>query len=103
MIKDKRLNLLRNYCFINFDDMIEANKALTQLNGKKLPNANFNFKLNWANQNSEGNMNLYIGNLSQEIDDIVLEEYTIKEVKGMINSNIQKYLLTKEDIYNKEI
>jgi len=72
MIKDKRLNLLRNYCFINFDDMIEANKALTQLNGKKLPNANFNFKLNWANQNSEGNMNLYIGNLSQEIDDIEL-------------------------------
>lgn len=45
-----------------------------------------------------------INNLLQdlEIDDIVLEEYTIKEVKRMINSNIQKYLLTKEDIYNKE-
>jgi len=72
MIKDKRLNLFRNYCFINFDSMVEANKALLQLNGKKLPNADFNFKLNWANQNSERNINLYIGNLSQDIDDIEL-------------------------------
>jgi len=72
IIKDKRLNLLRNYCFINFDNMIEANKALIQLNGKKLPNADFNFKLNWANQNCEGNLNLYVGNLSHEIDDIEL-------------------------------
>ena len=71
-IKDKKLNLLRNYCFINFDNMVEANKALIQLNGKKLPNANFNFKLNWANQNSEGNKNLYVGNLAPEIDDIEL-------------------------------
>ena len=71
-IKDKKLNLLRNYCFINFDNMIEANKALIQLNGKKLPNANFIFKLNWANQNSEGNKNLYVGNLAPEIDDIEL-------------------------------
>ncbi len=72
MIKDKKLNIYRNYCFINFDDMIEANKALIQLNGKKSPNADFNFKLNWANQNSEGNRNLYVGNLSQDIDDIEL-------------------------------
>ena len=72
IIKDKRLNLLRNYCFINFDNMIEANKALIQLNGKQLPNANFNFKLNWANQNCEGNLNLYVGNLNHEIDDIEL-------------------------------
>jgi RNA recognition motif-containing protein len=79
MIKDKRLNLLRNYCFINFDSMIEANKALIQLNGKKLPNADFNFKLNWANQNSEGNKNLYVGNLSPEIDDIEL--YTLFKSK----------------------
>ena len=70
-IKDRKLNLLRNYCFINFDNMVEANKALIQLNGKKLPNANFNFKLNWANQNCEGNKNLYIGNLSPEIDDMI--------------------------------
>ena len=72
MIKDKRLNLMRNYCFINFDDMSEANKALIQLNGKKLKNANLTFKLNWANQNSKENPNVYVGNLSPEIDDIEL-------------------------------
>ena len=79
MIKDKRLNLLRNYCFINFDNMIEANKALIQLNGKKMPNANLKFKLNWANQNSEGNKNLYVGNLPPDIDDIEL--YTLFKSK----------------------
>ena len=72
MIKDKRLNLMRNYCFINFDDMAEANKALIQLNGKKLKNVNLTFKLNWANQNSKENPNVYVGNLSPEIDDIEL-------------------------------
>ena len=79
MIKDKRFNLPRNFCFINFDSMIEANKALNKLNGTKIPNANFNFKLNWANQNSEGNKNLYVGNLSQEVDDIEL--YTLFKSK----------------------
>ncbi len=74
MIKDKRSNTLRNYCFIKFEDMIEANKALIQLNGTKIPNANANciFKLNWANQNTEGNWNVYVGNLSQDINDIEL-------------------------------
>ena len=72
MIKDKKLNLLKNFCFINFDSMIEANKALNQLKGKRLPNADINFRLNWANQNSEGNINLYVGNLAQNIEDIDL-------------------------------
>ena len=72
MIKDKRLNLMPNYSFINFDDMGEANKALIQLNGKKLKNVNLTFKLNWANQNSKENPNVYVGNLSPEIDDIEL-------------------------------
>ena len=75
MIKDRKLNISKNYCFVNFDNMIEANKAITTLNGKKLPNADFNFKLNWANQNSDGIRNLYVGNLSKDIDDIEL--YTL--------------------------
>ena len=79
MLKDKRLNLLRNYCFINFDNMIEANKALIQLNGKIIPNTNLKIKLNWANQNSEGNKNLYVGNLPPDIDDIEL--YTLFKSK----------------------
>jgi RNA recognition motif-containing protein len=75
MIKDKKLNILRNYCFINFDSMLEANRAIIQLNGKKWLNSNFIFRINWANENSEGNRNLYIGNLPKNVDDIEL--YTI--------------------------
>ena len=74
MITDHKSNLSRNYCFINFETMAEANKALLNLNGKKIPNTNINFRLNWANKHCEKNQNLYIGNLSNDIDDINLFE-----------------------------
>ena len=75
MIKDRKLNKIRNYCFINFDNIIEANRTLIQLNGKNLPYSNIKFKLNWANLNSRENPNVYVGNLSPEVDDIEL--YTL--------------------------
>lgn len=75
MIKDRKLNKIRNYCFINFDNIFEANRALIQLNGKNLPHSNIKFKLNWANLNSRENPNVYVGNLSPEVDDIEL--YTL--------------------------
>ena len=74
MLKDHKNNASRNYCFINFDTMFEANKALIELNGKKIPNTNITFRLNWANKHCELNQNLYIGNLSNDIDDITLFE-----------------------------
>lgn len=72
MLKDHKYNISRNYCFINFETMAEANKALIELNGKKIPNTNINFRLNWANKHCEMNRNLYVGNLSSDIDDITL-------------------------------
>ena len=72
MIKDKNSNLNKNFCFVNFENMNEANKALNQLNGKKFPKSNINFRLNWADQNSEGVINLYLGNLSPDVKDIDL-------------------------------
>ena len=36
MLKDHKNNASRNYCLINFDTMFEANKALIELNGKKI-------------------------------------------------------------------
>jgi RNA recognition motif-containing protein len=74
MLKDHKYNISRNYCFINFDTMTEANKALIELNGKKIPNTNINFRLNWANKHCEMNRNLYVGNLSSDVDDITLFE-----------------------------
>ena len=72
MIKDHKSNITRNYCFINFETMTEANKALIYLNGKIIPKTNTNFRLNWANKHCEMNRNLYIGNLSEDFDDIQL-------------------------------
>ena len=72
MLKDHKYNISRNYCFVNFDTILEANKALIELNGKKIPNTDINFRLNWANKHCELNQNLYIGNLSNDIDDITL-------------------------------
>lgn len=72
MIKDHKFNITKNYCFINFNTIAEANKALINLNGKIIPKTFLNFKLNWANKHCEMNRNLYIGNLPNNIDDLQL-------------------------------
>jgi len=72
MIKDHKFNITKNYCFINFNTIAEANKALINLNGKIIPKTFLNFKLNWANKHCEMNRNLYVGNLPNNIDDLQL-------------------------------
>ena len=72
MIKDHKLNISKNFCFINFENMVEANNALINLNGKKIPKTEINFRLNWANKHCERNKNLYVGNLPSDLDDIQL-------------------------------
>jgi RNA recognition motif-containing protein len=76
-IKDKKYNINQHYCFINFDNILEASKALTELNGKQIPNTKMNFKLNWANKNSE--KNVYVGNLPRKVTDVEL--YNIFKAK----------------------
>ena len=72
MIRDHKLNISKNFCFINFENMVEANNALINLNGKKIPKTEINFRLNWANKHCERNRNLYVGNLPSDLDDIQL-------------------------------
>ena len=72
MIKDHQFNSIKNYCFVNFDSITEANRAIISLNGKNIPKTNINFKLNWANKHCEMNRNLYVGNLPNDIDDLQL-------------------------------
>lgn len=74
-IKDKKNNIFQNYCFIYFDSMIDANNALSQLNGKKILNTNFHFKLNWGVKISENYKIVYVGNLPKKINDIELYNY----------------------------
>ena len=95
MIKNKKLNCLCDYCFVQFSNMNDANDALVRLNGKKMPNTNSNFKLKWANPKSD-NINIYVYNLSPEIDNIELfnlfkEKYpSVHHVSIITNNNISK-------------
>ena len=76
LIHDRNTNELKNFCFINFESIEEANKCLIMLNGKQIPNTPHNipikFKLNWANYFSSFNKSVYVGNLSPDVDDISL-------------------------------
>ena len=76
LIHDRNTNELKNYCFIHFESVEEANKCLIMLNGKQIPNTPSNislkFKLNWANFFSSFNKSVYVGNLSPDVDDISL-------------------------------
>ena len=72
IIKDKRINKFRNFCFVTFKDLEEANAALFTLNAKKIPKTNIFFKLNLTKNNPKINKNLYVGNLPRNINDIGL-------------------------------
>ena len=72
LIHDKITKEQKNFCFINFETIEEANKCLLSLNGKNIPNTTINFKLNWANYYSTFNKSVYVGNLSPDVDDLSL-------------------------------
>ena len=72
LIHDRNTNELKNFCFINFENIEEANKCVLNLNGKPIPNTDIKFKLNWANYYSTFNKSVYVGNLSPDVDDISL-------------------------------
>ncbi len=72
LIHDRNTNKLKNFCFINFENIEEANKCLKMLNGKPIPNTSIKFKLNWASFFSSFNKSVYVGNLSPDVDDISL-------------------------------
>ena len=72
LIKDRNTNQNKNYCFIYFKTIKEANTVLFNLNGKKIPGTPYNFRLNWANWRSSINKSAYVGNLNPKVDDIKL-------------------------------
>ena len=72
LIHDKVTKELKNYCFVNFKTIEEANNCLLFLTGKTISNTQIKFKLNWANYFSAFNKSVYVGNLSPDVDDISL-------------------------------
>lgn len=88
LIKDKNLNNLLNYCFINFDSLEKANQALNKLKNKKIPNSNIKFKLNWANKNFDKFKSAYISNIPLEVKDSDLFNFFKKKFPSVIHATI---------------
>ena len=72
LIKDKKTNENKNFCFLYFKSLKEANSAIFKLNGKKIPGTKNVFRLNWASCRSSFNKSAYVGNLNTKVDDIKL-------------------------------
>lgn len=72
LIKDKKTNENKNFCFLYFKTLKEANSAIFKLNGKKIPGSKNVFRLNWASCRSSYNKSAYVGNLNPKVDDIKL-------------------------------
>ena len=53
LIRDKRFERNKNFCFIDFNSFQEATNALFYLNSKKIPKTNIFFKLNIAKNNEK--------------------------------------------------
>ena len=72
LIKDKKTNENKNFCFLYFKSLKEANSAIFKLNGKQIPGSKNVFRLNWASCRSSYNKSAYVGNLNPKVDDIKL-------------------------------
>ena len=84
-MKDKKTNENKNFCFLYFKTLKEANSAIFKLNGKKIPGSKNVFRLNWASCRSSYNKSAYVGNLNPKVDDIKLF--------NLFKKNIQRYIM----------
>ena len=111
LMKDKATNENKNYCFISFKTIKEANTALFRLNGKKIPGYSAVFRLNWASIRSPVNKSVYVGNLNPKVDDIKLynlfkKKYpTVQNASVVTNNGVSKgygfVLFNGEEDYEK--
>ena len=87
LIKDKKKNRNKTYCFVTFKNIQEATNALN-LNGNKLPTANINFKLNWADYQTNSTKTAYVGNLNSKINDSELYKLFSAKYKSVHHANV---------------
>ena len=91
LIIDKRPNKNKNFCFITFNNVQEANYALFKLNGKKIPKTRKFFKLNLTRKSSENKKIIFVGNLSNKICDNELYEYFKSKYSSVISATMISY------------
>ena len=88
IIKTKETNKKKNYCFIYFKNIYEANDTLNQLKGKSIPNTPFKFNLNWANYLTSKEKIIYVGNLNPLVNDISLFNFFKSKYKSVLKAKI---------------
>ena len=88
LIQNINANKNKNYCFIYFKNIYEANDTLNQLNGKPIPNTPFKFKLSWANYATSETKIIFVGNLNPLIDDASLFNFFKSKYKSVSKAKI---------------
>ena len=88
LIHDRETHELKNFCFINFKSIDEANKSILMLNGKSIPRTQIKFRLNWANYYSTFNKSIYVGNLSPDVDDISLYKLFKEKYSSVLHASV---------------
>jgi len=90
LIKDKKTNTNKNYCFVFFKNIEDTNKALNQLNGKNIPNTNKTFKLNLASYHSPINRTIYVGNLNKSVTNETLLNFFQMRYNSVMKATVIK-------------
>ncbi|VDI13011.1 Hypothetical predicted protein, partial [Mytilus galloprovincialis] len=88
IIKNKVTGLPAGYCFVDFTDKDKAQEALLKLNGKVIPGTTpvRRFKLNSAGYGKDSaplpEYSLFVGELSDDVDDYVLYQAFAKRYRS---------------------
>ena len=88
LYKNKKADQNKDYCFIYFKNILEANNTLNELNGKPIPNSSLNFKLNWANFHISTTKTVFVGNLSPSINDASLFNFFKSKYKKVVKAKV---------------
>ena len=86
-IRDKKKNKNKSFCFVTFKSFEDANNVLRCLNGKKIPNTEIIFRLNWADYQGS-NKTVYVGGLHPNVTKDDLISFFRLQYKSVYNARI---------------
>lgn len=86
-IRDKKKNKNKSFCFVTFKSFEDANNVLHYLNGKKIPNTEIIFRLNWADYQGS-NKTVYVGGLHPKVTKDDLISFFRLQYKSVYNARI---------------
>ena len=86
-IRDKKKNKNKSFCFVTFKSFEDANNVLHYLNGKKIPNTEIIFRLNWADYQGS-NKTVYVGGLHPKVTKDELISFFRLQYKSVYNARI---------------